>query len=178
MAIMFQSHHARPSPREYLAMGLIIAGGVILILWVIARPAEPADRRELILPMCAMFSLTAAVWLLMVLFRNVAVLFGSASIAYFRDYKSDQPHEKIERSARTFNNLMQVPALFYVICLLMTVFPWVDRDQIALAWIYVTFRALHAIIYIAFNYVPFRFATFAVSCITLAVMWGRFALHS
>lgn len=178
MTQMLHSPYPRPSAREYLAVGTIIAGGVALIAWVTSRPAEPADGRQLILPMCAMFSLTAAVWLLMVLSRNVAVLFGSASIKYFSDYKSEQPHEKIERPARTFNNLMQVPTLFYVVALLMIVVPWVDDAQIALAWIYVASRTLHAIIYIGFNYVPFRFATYAVSCVTLVVMWGRFALHS
>jgi hypothetical protein len=37
-------------------------------------------------------------------------------------------------------------------------------------------RAVHAIIYIGFNHVPCRFATYAVSCITLGTMWARFAL--
>jgi hypothetical protein len=57
---------------------------------------------------------TAAIWLLMVLSRNGAVLMGAASVEYFRDYKGLPARECIERPARTFNNLMQVPTLFYV----------------------------------------------------------------
>ena len=52
----------------------------------------------------------------------------------------------------------------------------IDSSQIYLAWIFVVTRAVHAIIYIGFNHVPCRFATYAVSCITLGTMWARFAL--
>jgi hypothetical protein len=176
MAEKTQATQARPSVGEYLAVGAIIAAGIALILAATGHSTSPATVRDLVSPMTAMFALTAAVWLLMALVRNGAVLFGAASIKYFKDYKADQPDERIERPARTFNNLMQAPMLFYVISLLMIAIPWVDRPQINLAWLYVGSRALHAVIYMGFNYVPFRFATYAVSCITLAVMWARFAL--
>ena len=126
--------------------------------------------------MLAMFALTATVWLLMVLFRNGAVMYGAASVKYFRDYKTEPPAEWIERPTRNFDNLMHVPTLFYILALLMMIIPWVDRAQINLAWIFVAARVLHSIIFIGFNYVPFRFATYAVSCITLGVMWMRLAL--
>jgi hypothetical protein len=176
MAETVQPTHSRPRFSEYLAVGTIIAAGVAIIVAATSRSPAPVDVRELVGPMLAMFALTATVWLLMALFRNGAVLYGAASVKYFHDYKTEPPDEWIERPARTFNNLMQVPALFYITALLMMIFPWVDRAQINLAWIFVATRVLHTIIYIGFNYVPFRFATYAVSCITLGVMWMRFAL--
>jgi hypothetical protein len=170
------SAHVRPSLKEYFAVGAIIASGIAVIALATVRPIVPADVRELVLPMCAMFALTAAVWVLMVLARNGAVLLGFASMKYFHNFTTEQPDERIERPARTFNNLMQVPVLFYVISLLMIILRCVDASQVFLAWMYVVSRATHAIIYIGFNYVPFRFAVYAVSCITLGVMWVRFAL--
>lgn len=176
MAELVQSERSHPRVTEYLAAGAIIAAGVILLVAVTRLPPAPADTRMLVRPMLAMFALTAAVWLLMVLFRNGAVMRGIVSIKYFHDYKSEIPDEWIERPGGTFNNLMQAPSLFYVITLLMMTTPWVDRVQIFLAWIFVGTRVLHAVVYIGFNYVPYRFATYAVSCITLAVIWVRFAL--
>jgi hypothetical protein len=177
MSETVQILHGRPLTKRYLAVSVIIAASVALLVVVTGEPLVPADARELVRPMSAMFALTAAVWLLMGLYRNVAVMRGIASIRYYHDYKSNVPDEWIERPARTFNNLMQVPTLFYVIALLMMVTAQVDRVQIVLAWIFVGARMLHAAIYIGFNYVPFRFAMFTVSCMTLAVMWGRFALR-
>jgi hypothetical protein len=102
-----------------------------------------------------MFALTAAVWLLMVLSRNVAVLFGAASISYFRDYWNEQPDDRIERPARAFNNLTQVPTRFCVIALLMITLRRVDGSQVLLAWIYVASRATYAVIYIYSITFPF-----------------------
>lgn len=163
----------RPSVAEYLAIGAIVAAGVALIAKMSSLPVVPAGVRELASPMIAMFALTAVVWLLMVISRNAAVLFGAASVRYFRDYKTDPPGEWIERPARTFNNLMQVPTLFYVVALLMIGLRDIDSSQVSLAWMYVATRAIHAAIYVLFNYVPLRFAFYAVSCITLAAMWAR-----
>lgn len=176
MAEKSQLSYTRPSVGEYLMVGAIIGAGAVMVLAATSNSASPAAVRELVSPMTAMFILTAVVWLLMALFRNGAVLFGVASVTYFRDYKTEPPAEWLERPARAFNNLMQVPMLFYVVTLMMIAAPWVDRPQIRLAWIYVAFRILHTIIYISVNYVPFRFATYAASCVTLAVMWARFAL--
>lgn len=167
---------SRPSIREYLAVGAIIAAGASANIVATSGTAYPADIRELLLPMLAMFALTAAVWLLMVIFRNGAVLLGAIPMTYFRDYKAAMLEQWIERPARAFDNLMQVPTLFYVAALLMIVFLRVDSTQVTLAWIFVASRAIHAIIYIGFNYVPFRFATYTIGCITLATMWAQLAL--
>jgi hypothetical protein len=166
----------RPSLREYLAIAIVVAAGVVLVGWASTLAPTPAESREIVAPMTAMFALTGAVWLLMVISRNVAVLLGAASVKYFRDYGDGAPDEWIERPARAFDNLMQAPTLFYVVALLAITLHGVDSSQVALAWIYVASRAVHATVYIVFNYVPLRFASYAVSCITLAVMWARLAL--
>lgn len=171
-----QTEHGRPSAREYLAVALVIGMGVALIARARNLPNVPADPQGIVAPMIAMFTLTAAVWLLMVIYRNGAVLLGAVTVRYFRDCGPDAPPEWIERPTRTFNNLMQAPTLFYVVALLMIALRKIDASQVSLAWIYVATRAIHAAVYILFNYVPLRFAFYAASCITLAVMWARLAL--
>lgn len=132
----------------------------------------------LIQPIVALVGLTAVVWLTMVAVRNTAVFRGVASVRYYRAYASDIPPEWVERPARAFNNLLEVPVLFYLLCVLMLVTGHFDRTQVALAWAFVAIRVVHALIHICFNRVPFRFAAYVAGCVTLGVMWVRFAARS
>jgi hypothetical protein len=111
----------------------------------------------------------------MVVYRNVALIRGSASKRYFRTFTADQPAEWVERPARTYMNLLELPVLFYVVCLLMLTTGRFDSVQVSLAWVFVITRYVHAFIYIGFNYVPLRFAAFLTGVFTLAVIWTRFA---
>lgn len=168
----------RPSLKDYVVVVAIVSAGVALLVTALQRTGLPAAPRELLKPVIAMFALTAVVWSSMLLWRNIAVFLRRASIRYYQDYRSDPPDEWIERPARAFNNLMQLPTLFYVIAILMMITPWADRAQIDLAWMFIGVRAAHAANYIAFNYLPFRFAFYSISCVALAVMWARFAINA
>jgi hypothetical protein len=75
-------------------------------------------------------------------------------------------------------NLLELPLLFYVACLLMLVTGKFDGAQIALAWVFVLTRGIHAIIHIGFNHVPLRFAAFFAGSVTLGVLWIRFAAQN
>ncbi len=92
----------------------------------------------------------------MLVFRNVAVIRGAASVRYFRTYAENAPEEWVERPARTFMNLLEVPLLFYVLCLLMLQNGRWDGVQISLAWLFVALRGVHFLVYIGCNYVPLR----------------------
>lgn len=166
----------RPRLWEYGLVAAVLGVAIFMIALATSAPPAPASARDLITPMCAMFALTAVVWILMAVVRNAVVLFGRTSVAYFRDYRdANAPEEWIERPARNFNNLMQVPTLFYIAVLMSFLSKDIAATQASLAWIYVGFRASHSIIHIAVNYVPLRFAFYAGSCIVLAVMWARLA---
>lgn len=163
----------------YTAPGIIIGSVLMWTVWVLTKEPRSAQPELLISPMVALFLLTAVVWLIMAVVRNLAVIQGRASVQYFADYKSEVPtDDRLERPARTFNNLLQVPTLFYVICLLMLVTKEADNVQVMLAWTYVVLRWFHAAIYIALNWVPYRFAVWASSCIILGIMWFRFVMRT
>jgi hypothetical protein len=163
----------------YTAPAIIVGSATAWLFWVVAGEHYAARPELLLTPMITLFALTALVWLIMVIVRNLAVIRGYASIQYFADFKSDAPaDDRLERPARTFNNLMQVPTLFYVICILMLITKQVDNAQLTLAWSFVVLRCFHAIIYMVVNWVPYRFATWASSCIILGVIWFRFVAQT
>lgn len=164
----------------YLLIGAILAA-FIAVLWAVVRttsasvPVVQGAAAALIQPVVALVILTAIVCLLMVVYRNVALIRGMASARYFRTYAADKPAEWIERPTRTYMNLLELPILFYVVCVLMLVTGSFDYAQVSLAWIFVITRYVHAFIYIGFNHVPLRFTAFLTGVFTLAVMWARFA---
>jgi hypothetical protein len=96
-------------------------------------------------------------------------------MGYYQNYRNDAPPEWIERPARTFMNLLEIPVLFYVACLLMLATQHCDRAFVLLATTFVATRVVHAIVYIGINHVPTRFATFVAGSVTLAVIWSRLA---
>ena len=160
----------------YLMIGVVLAVfAAVLVAVVRTTPASVVQRAALIQPIVALVLLTAIVGLLMAVYRNVAVIQGAASARYFRTYTADSPAEWVERPARAYMNLLELPVLFYVVCLLMLVTGRFDSVQVSLAWVFVIARTVHAFIHIAFNYVPLRFAAFVAGVITLAMVWTRFA---
>ena len=164
---------------RYLMIGVVLAGfAAVLVAVVQATPAPVAQGAALIRPVVALVALTAIVALTMGVYRNVAVIRGAASVRYFRTYTADIPAEWVERPARAYMNLLELPVLFYVVCLLMLATGRFDSVQVSLAWVFVVARYVHAFIHIAFNYVPLRFAAFVAGVATLAVMWTRFAAQN
>jgi hypothetical protein len=163
----------------YLLLGAILAAFIALLVVVVRTTSASAyivQDAALIPPVVALVVLTAIVWLMMLVYRNVALIRGTASLRYFRAFTDDKPAEWIERPARTYMNLLELPILFYVVCLLMLTTGRFDAVQVSLAWIFVMTRYAHAFIYIGFNYVPLRFVAFLCGVLTLAVIWARFTV--
>lgn len=166
----------------YLLVGLILAAFVAVLVAVVrttsaSTPLEGAAA-ALLQPVVALVVLTAIVALMMVVYRNVALIRGTVSGRYFKTFTTDMPAEWVERPTRTYMNLLELPVLFYVVCLLMLTTGKFDSVQVALAWLFVITRYVHAFIYIGFNYVPLRFVAFLTGVITLVVIWVRFAAQN
>jgi hypothetical protein len=168
----------RPPVGDYLVVGVILTASVLATAIVTRGVATPAYPESLIPPVVSLVALTGAVLFVTAVVRNLAVFRGTVSQRYYRDYVSDPPGEKLERPARAFDNLLQVPMLFYAACALMIASGVVDSVQVKLAWLYTALRALHAVAYIGWNRLAYRFALFGASCIVLGVLWTRFAMQS
>jgi len=162
----------------YLLIGVILAAFVAVVVAVVRTTSADIVQgaaAALIQPVVALVVLTAIVGLMMVVYRNVAIIRGTASARYFKTFTADMPAEWVERPTRTYMNLLELPVLFYVVCLLMLTTGRFDSVQVSLAWLFVITRYVHAFIYIGFNHLPLRFTAFLTGVITLAVIWTRFA---
>ncbi len=158
-------------------IGAVLAGFLASLVAVVRTTSVSSSTSPsaVIRPIIALVILTGIVWVMMVVYRNVAVIRGAASLRYFQTFSAEAPAEWVERPARAYMNLLELPVLFYVVCLLMLATGRFDAVQVSLAWLFVLIRYAQAIIHIGFNYVPLRFAAFASGAITLGVLWARFA---
>lgn len=76
-----------------------------------------------------------------------------------------------------FNNLLQVPLLFLVWCLVSITLQLHNWLFLTGAWLYVGFRFWHTLIEITHNRVLQRFSVWMISNIILAFLWGGTAAH-
>ncbi len=74
-----------------------------------------------------------------------------------------------------FNNLMQLPMLFYLLCLVQIQMEVGTNIFFEVgAWVYVIFRMSHSVIQITYNRVLHRFYVWAMSSLVLFTLWGEF----
>jgi hypothetical protein len=74
---------------------------------------------------------------------------------------------------RNLMNLLEMPVLFYVACIIFYVTRHVGPGVVALAWIYVGLRLLHSWIHVTSNRVIQRLLVFTLSNFVLLAMWIR-----
>lgn len=72
---------------------------------------------------------------------------------------------------RNYMNLLEIPVLFYVGCLLIYVTAITSPAMLALAWAYVLARVVHSLIHLSYNNVMHRLAAFALSNLLLIALW-------
>jgi hypothetical protein len=169
----------QPSNRTYaILLAALILFGAFLAWLIASRGGGEAAPSALLGPLFALAALIGVVWTNMLIFRNYAAVRGLAPARYYLRYDGELPPDWVERPARAFNNLMQVPLFFCVACLLMMVTERLDAAQVALAWVFVAARLVHAVIYIVWNHLPSRFGAYVAGVVVLAVLFARFARQS
>ena len=74
-------------------------------------------------------------------------------------------------------NLLELPVLFYVVCLMLYVTAGASSLAVSLAWTYVALRIIHSAIHLTYNRVSHRLAAFAISNAVLATIWSLAGIH-
>jgi hypothetical protein len=80
------------------------------------------------------------------------------------------------QASNAFNNLFQLPLLFYVLVVLALMMHKADFIFVLLSWLFVLSRIIHACIFVTTNTVNHRFAVYVVGLIALIIMWAKFAI--
>jgi hypothetical protein len=128
--------------------------------------------------MGALALLTFLVLMLVPVRRFRAAFAGQLGADDFRYGESSRVPGDVSIPNRNYMNLLELPMLFYVVCVLNYVTGvTVSTTTLALAWTYVGLRALHTAVHLTYNNVMHRLAMFAASNVVLAALWIAFFLH-
>lgn len=122
-------------------------------------------------PVAALVALTFGVLLLVPYKRFRAGFAGRVKVKDFRFGESANVPGDVALPNRNLMNLLEMPLLFYVACILLYVTQKVDDAAVVLAWLYVALRAAHSVVHLSYNNVYHRLAVYAASTVVLFVLW-------
>jgi len=126
-------------------------------------------------PMLAQVLLTYVVYLVLAKRRFVPLLAGKVKPRVYVT-RGDEPAGSATASSNLMNQF-ELPVLFFVLCLALFVTSGANYLSVALAWLFVASRVVHAVIHLTYNNVAHRSAAFAAGYVILGIGWVLFALH-
>jgi hypothetical protein len=122
-------------------------------------------------PMFALAAWTALVLLLVPLVRVRAALQRRIRADDFRYGESAAVPDEVRIPNRNYMNLLELPMLFYVVCLLLYVTGGASTATIGWAWAYVALRVVHSLIHLTYKDVLHRLSAFTLSNVALVFLW-------
>jgi len=130
-------------------------------------------------PVFAMIGLTFVVWVYMYVRRIhflTANQISSKDMAVPGALAAITP-PAVSNPSDNFQNLFEVPVLFYALALLLYATRQVDGLYLSAAWVFVVFRALHSAVHCTVNIVMLRFYLYLISSVAVWTIAARAALH-
>ena len=124
---------------------------------------------NILYPIFAMLLLTLTVMMRMGYARYRAVIRREVDRHYYELYLGKEP-EHLRVLSRHLSNLLEIPPLFYVACLIAFVTEQQGILILSLAWAFVALRFAHTIIHLGRNVVALRFRVFVLSMVVLTAM--------
>ncbi len=130
---------------------------------------------EIFQPFAAMLVLTFLVWLHMYVLRISYMVRNRVDAQKMTtpDRAYELLPEEINYAAYNLRNLVELPMVFYALCLMLFVTGQVDSVYVTAAWLFFAFRTLHSLVHCTFNRVILRFGFYMLSALALWFMLGR-----
>ena len=86
--------------------------------------------------------------------------------------------ESVALPANNLRNLLELPVLFYALCLFLYVTGSADSVHVVSAWTFVALRTAHSVIHCTVNIVTLRFLTYFAAGLVLWFMLARTLLSA
>ncbi|MBV1881742.1 MAG: MAPEG family protein [Pseudomonadales bacterium] len=131
---------------------------------------------QIMYPMLALVAWTFLVLLMIPYQRVKAVRSQQINADDFKLGESDNVPAQVSIPNRNYMNLLELPVLFYVVCIVLYLFSGLSPVTLGLAWVYVVLRIMHSLVHLTYNNVLHRLFFFATSNVVLSVIWIFFFL--
>lgn len=136
-----------------------------------------AEAVAILYPVFALAAWTFLVLLTLPFVRFRAAARREVTIDDFRFGESPAVPAQVSVPNRNLMNLLELPVLFYVVCVLLYVTGGAPSAALRLAWVYVALRIIHSLIHLTYNRVVHRLAAFAASNVVLVALWISAGMH-
>lgn len=128
---------------------------------------------SIIYPMAALVGLTTLMISLMLVLRVKAVRSRKISPRYFKLNKGGELPDNVIAVTQNYSNLLELPVLFYTVCVIAIILNQSVEYFLVHAWIYVAMRYIHSYIHTTYNHILHRLIIFGLSCFVLISMWVK-----
>jgi len=132
--------------------------------------------QAILLPLFVQVALTFALIFWLAYARIGAIKRKETAMA---DIALGQPNwpARVQQISNSYHNQYQLPPLSYVLTILVIITRHADVVFVAMAWLFVLTRLLHAYIHTGNNFVRHRFNAFLLGAVILLAMWVIFAVR-
>jgi len=127
------------------------------------------------LPMLVIVGLTFVAFLKMGMARGAAVK-GGHDPAYYRAHLGDPEPEATRAAVRHYDNLFELPTLFYAACLTAFVIGTVSKLTLIFAWGFVAARVVQSLVHITYNNPAHRGGAFMMGIAFMLALWVNIGL--
>lgn len=126
---------------------------------------------SILAPAFALAGWTLAVLLRVAFTRIAAVRRGAIGPDAFRFGETPAVPRQAALANRNYMNLLELPMLFHVGCVIACVTGTASAAVLGLAWLYVALRVAHSLVHLTYNDVLHRLVVFATSNAVLTALW-------
>lgn len=126
------------------------------------------------LPMLVVVALTFVAFVRMAVARTGII--KSMDPDYYRAHIGPPEPESARAAVRHYDNLFELPTLFYAGCLSAFVLGGVTGWTLAFAWGYVAARLAQSLVHMTYNHVGHRALAFLVGIVFVFALWANVAV--
>jgi hypothetical protein len=137
---------------------------------------ETSQSLSIFLPVLLVVAVTFVGFIKMAIERAKAVK-GGHNPDFYKVYLGDPEPDKTRAAVRHWDNLFELPTVFYAGCLTAYVLGAVTATVLVCAWIFALGRAVQSAVHLTYNSPNHRGGAFTLSFLGLMVMWGALAAH-
>jgi len=132
---------------------------------------------SLLYPMAAMVLLTFLAGLVAAKTRFSSVRSGDVRLKYFKLMQGQEVPERVTITTRCFNNMFEVPVLFYAACTLYICLGVGGLAGLVLAWLFVALRCAQALVHLTSNHFLYRMSAFWMAFVCALLLWVNLILQ-
>lgn len=129
--------------------------------------------------MFAQVLLTFSVWICLLYYRLSTIMRNRIHPQVVAtEAKFDEVYKTGVNLSDNFENLFEVPVLFYAAILTLAYLQKDDSTALGLSWAFVAFRAAHSIVHTTVNIIRARFFFYVASSFCVWAIWFRIVLQA